>query len=77
MAASIGDFFVKIGLKIDNLQKLNSLTTRLDNASVAANNLVKNLNKLPEALNKLNIPIVVKQSGLTQQISLKANTKNQ
>ena len=45
MAASIGDFFVKIGLKIDNLQKLNSLTTRLDNASVAANNLVKNLNK--------------------------------
>ena len=63
MAASIGDFFVKIGLKIDNLQKLNSLTTQLDNASKAANNLVKNLNKLPEALKKLNIPIVVKQSG--------------
>ena len=63
MSQSIGDFFVKIGLKVDNLQKLNSLTTRLNNASTAANDLVKNLNKLPNALAKLNIPIVIKKSG--------------
>ena len=75
MAATIGDFFVKIGLKIDNLQKLNSLTTQLDNASVAANNLVKNLNKLPEALNKLNIPIVVKQSGTSTTNKSKSQYK--
>ena len=63
MSQSIGDFFVKIGLKVDNLQKLDSLTTRLNNASVAAGNLVKNLNKLPNALAKLNVPIIIKKSG--------------
>ena len=64
MSQSIGDFFVKIGLKVDNLQKLNSLTTRLNNASVAAGNLVKNLNKLPDALSKLNVPIIIKKTGI-------------
>jgi hypothetical protein len=63
VSQSIGDFFVKIGLKVDNQQKLTSLATRLNNASDAANDLVKNLNKLPAALAKLNIPIVIQKSG--------------
>ena len=63
MSQSIGDFFVKIGLKVDNQQSLNGLTTRLNNAATAAELLVKNLNKIPAALNKLNIPVNVTKSG--------------
>jgi len=63
VSQSIGDFFVKIGLKVDNQQSLNGLTTRLNNAATAANELAKNLNKIPTALAKLNIPIIVNKTS--------------